>query len=111
MIKKPRRLFHIILIALVAALAWTPASQAAYSYNYKIAVDHTRVAGLDGTPPAGFGFLKRITIDNTQVSGTSDLADFPVLVSIQNDATIKTTGNGGRVTDLQGDDLVFYAAI
>ena len=87
-----------------------PAGQAAYNYNKTITVDHTRVAGLDVTPPAGYGFVKGITIDNTQVSGTSDLADFPVLVSIQNDATIKTTGNGGRVeTDPEGFDLVFYA--
>ena len=132
--KQSCRLFHGILIALVAMLIWAPASQAGYSYNYKIAVDHTRVAGLDGTPPNGFGFLKsitidhtqvagstvtpptnfgyvkKITIDNTKVSGTSDLTDFPVLVSISNDAVLKTTANGGRVTDLQGDDIVFYAA-
>ncbi len=107
MMKETRKLFHVILIALVASLTLAPAGQAAYNHNMKITVDHTRVAV---SPPAGYGYVKGITIDNTKVSGTSDLTDFPVLVSIQNDAALKTTANGGRVTDPEGDDLVFFAS-
>ena len=109
MLKETRKLFHIILIAVVASLALAPAARAAYDYNMKITVDHTRVGGTDATPPAGYGFVKRIAIDNTKVSGTSDLTGFPVLVSIQNDPTLRTTANGGLVTDPEGDDLFVLA--
>jgi Tfp pilus tip-associated adhesin PilY1 len=109
MIKKRRILFQVILITAVAWLALATAGQAAYNYHKTVTVDHTRV-GLGVLPPAGYGFVKRITVDNTKVSGTSNLVDFPVLVSIQNDATLKTTLNGGRVTDPEGDDIVFYAS-
>ena len=110
MIDKRRSLFQVILITVVAWLALASAGQAAYNYHKTVTVDHTRVGfGLAGvSPPAGFDYIKSIVVHNAQVSGTSDLADFPVLVSIQNDPTLKTTLNGGRVTDSEGDDIVFY---
>lgn len=57
----------------------------------------------------GYGFKKKITIDNTKVSGTADHTDFPIQVS-HTDADLKTTGNGGDVTDANGYDIVFTAA-
>lgn len=109
MLKSTHKLFHLVLIALAALLILAPAAQAAYNYKMTVTVDGSRVALSAVSPPAGFGFMKCITIDNAKVSGTSNLTDFPVLVSIQNDAALKTTANGGQVTDDQGDDLVFYA--
>ncbi len=72
-----------------------------------------------------YAYYGAITIDNTKVSGTSDLTDFPVLVSGTYDGTssepdIRTTGNGGNVenTDATGGasggltvpaDLAFFS--
>lgn len=51
-----------------------------------------------------FAFYRQITIDHLQVPAT--LTDFPVLISLTfND--LRTVGNGGDVTDTQGDDIVF----
>jgi len=57
----------------------------------------------------GYNFRKLITIDNTKVSGTSNLTDFPVLINIT-DTDLRTTGNGGRVNDANGYDIAFSAA-
>ena len=54
----------------------------------------------------GYSFKKKITIDNTKVSGTANLTDFPVLISFT-DADLKTTGNGGDVTNDNGYDIAF----
>ena len=43
------------------------------------------------------------------IQDSGPLVDFPVLVSIQNDAQLKTTANGGQVTDAEGDDIIFTA--
>lgn len=53
-----------------------------------------------------FSDCKKITIDNTKVSGSSNHFNFPVLVSLTENY-LKTTGNGGSVTDAEGDDIVF----
>ncbi len=58
---------------------------------------------------AGYSFRKKITIDNSLVSGTSSLTDFPVLFSVT-DTDLRTTGNGGNVTDTDGFDIVFAGA-
>ncbi len=67
-------------------------------------------AGAAGNSTAwfdsGYGYRKKLTIDNTKVSGTSDLTDFPVLVSFT-DADLASTGNGGKVTNSDGYDIVF----
>ena len=70
MLKSSPRLVHFILIAIVASLTLAPATQAAYDYKKTVTVDHTRVAGLNATPPSGFSFLKSVTIDHTQVAGS-----------------------------------------
>lgn len=57
------------------------------------------------------GYTNRLKgqINVSQIEGTSDLTNFPVLVSLTlND--LRTTGNGGFVQDAQGDDITFTAA-
>jgi biopolymer transport protein ExbB len=54
----------------------------------------------------GYSYKKRITIDNTQVTGTADLTDFPVLISFT-DTDLRTTANGGDVTNNNGYDIAF----
>jgi hypothetical protein len=51
-----------------------------------------------------WGYRKNITIDHTKVSG--DQTNFPLLVSFT-DATFKTTGNNGYVTNASGYDIIF----
>ena len=56
-----------------------------------------------------WGYRKKITIDADQVSGSSDLSGFPVLIS-DTSADWKSTGNGGHVGQTDGGDLVFTSA-
>jgi outer membrane protein assembly factor BamB len=53
-----------------------------------------------------FGFRKIITIDAAKVSGSSDLVDFPVLISLV-DPVLRTVVNGGKVESGSGFDIVF----
>jgi hypothetical protein len=57
------------------------------------------------------GFTGRLTftIDHTQC-GTADSTSFPVLVH-ETRAGLKSTGNGGFVTNANGYDIVFFADI
>ena len=48
-----------------------------------------------------WGFRRKITIDNTKVSGSSDLTNFPVLVSFSSDTNLSTNAK----TD--GSDILF----
>ena len=58
------------------------------------------------TPISTYLYKKAITIDHTKVSGGADLSNFPVLISMT-DADLKTVGNGGKVQDGSGYDIVF----
>ena len=65
-------------------------------------------------PPAGwynFSWTSRktITIDHTKVSGSSNLTNFPVLISMT-DASLKSLGNGGNVGKNDGSDILFTAS-
>jgi hypothetical protein len=51
---------------------------------------------------------KTVTIDHTKVSGSSSLANFPVLFSVI-DANLKTIANGGSVGKSDGTDILFTA--
>jgi len=62
----------------------------------------------DCTAPEGY--RKSITIDFNQVSGGSDLPNFPVLISIAGDDDLRTTENGGHVESPSGYDITFRAA-
>ncbi|MCK4919255.1 MAG: DUF2341 domain-containing protein, partial [Candidatus Pacebacteria bacterium] len=55
-----------------------------------------------------WSYRKAITIDNTKVPNT-DQSNFPILIS-HTDPVLKHTSNGGKVTDLQGDDIIFTAS-
>jgi hypothetical protein len=52
---------------------------------------------------------RQITIDNTKVSGTSDLTNFPLLVSLSGDWLKTTTADttNGRITNSNGYDIIF----
>ncbi|MEP0005380.1 MAG: DUF2341 domain-containing protein [Balneola sp.] len=55
---------------------------------------------------AGYKYRKKLTIDNTRVSGAGTLTNFPVLISFT-DADIATTSNGGLTTNVNGYDIAF----
>ena len=52
---------------------------------------------------------KSITIDHTKVTGSSNLTNFPVLVSVT-DANLATVANGGYVGLPDGSDILFTAS-
>ena len=58
----------------------------------------------------GYNYFKKPTTQEAQINvGTNNLVDFPVLVSlIDND--LRHTSNGGKVTNINGFDIVFTAA-
>lgn len=56
--------------------------------------------------PSGYGFGKRITINSSQISGNLDLINFPILINLS-DLNLRTTGNGGRLENNSGYDIVF----
>lgn len=69
--------------------------------------DNTQIVQFDA--PYSYSYKKRITIDNSKVEGSSDLEDFPVLISLT-DTDLRTTGNGGNVENVQGYDIRFTYA-
>ena len=56
--------------------------------------------------PEDFSCSMELTVDNTMVSGSSDLTDFPVLISLTDDV-LKGTGNCGFVANSNGYDIMF----
>lgn len=56
-----------------------------------------------------YSYKKKITIDNTKVSGTADLSNFTFLIN-HTDADLRTIANGGKVTHANGYDIAFTAA-
>ncbi len=54
----------------------------------------------------GYSYRRTITINESQVTGSGDLTSFPVMMNFAT-STLRTTGNGGNVTDAQGDDIIF----
>jgi len=63
------------------------------------------VRDADAAFPNGYSYRRLIDITNAQVSGGPH-TNFPVLISMTV-ADLKTTANGGKVTDAQGDDIIF----
>ena len=58
---------------------------------------------------AAFTSGRKITIDANQVSGSGgSLPNFPVAVNLT-DKDLRTVGNGGKVTDADGYDIIFRA--
>ena len=62
-----------------------------------------------GQQLSGFNWTNTLTVDHTQVIGSSDLVDFPMLVSL-NATQLKSTANGGYVNNPNGYDIVFSGA-
>ncbi len=58
---------------------------------------------------AGYSFRKAVTIDYTQVSGSGNLSNFPLLINLT-DNDLRTTTNGGNVQSANGYDIAFTAA-
>lgn len=56
--------------------------------------------------PAGYAFGKEISVDATEVTGSSPLSNFPVLISIT-DTDLRSTSNGGNVENSNGFDITF----
>lgn len=54
----------------------------------------------------GYNYRKKYAVDNTQVSGATDLTNFPVLISLT-DNDFRTVANGGNVTSANGYDIAF----
>lgn len=86
----------------VRSLREIKAHQADHLYD---AEDMTNLVGyypLEEVTTPSFTYNASITIDNTQVAGSSNLTDFPVLISGTYDGTdsepdIRTTANGGNI--------------
>ncbi|MDR9414883.1 MAG: DUF2341 domain-containing protein, partial [Gracilimonas sp.] len=55
---------------------------------------------------SGYDFRKKYVVNNGQVSGTTNLTNFPVLIELT-DNDFRTTGNGGDVESPNGYDIVF----
>ena len=56
-----------------------------------------------------YDFRKSITIDRSKISDAScgaTLANYPMLFSVT-DLDLRYTGSGGKVTDPEGDDIIF----
>jgi len=59
--------------------------------------------------PTGYDYRKKLIISSTQVGGTSDLVDFPVLISLTHN-DLRSTGNGGGVANPSGYDIIFTSS-
>lgn len=58
-------------------------------------------------PQASWRYRKALTVDGARVRGSSELKDFPLLVSTT-DGDLKAVANGGKV--VTGADIAFFAA-
>ncbi|MCA9407373.1 MAG: DUF2341 domain-containing protein [Candidatus Omnitrophica bacterium] len=54
-------------------------------------------------------YRKKITIDNTKVSGTANFTNFPVLIN-RTDADWADTSNSGKVAQSDGGDILFTSS-
>ena len=58
---------------------------------------------------ANWNYRQTVTINESMVTGTSNLSNFAVLVSVT-DPGLKTTANGGNVGQADGGDFVFTSS-
>ena len=62
-----------------------------------------------GSAPVGFSHFMPLRVDSAQISANgADVTDFPLAVSVTNDA-LKTVANGGNVRSSSGYDICFYS--
>lgn len=64
-------------------------------------------ASIHAQPP-GYNFGKHVLINASQVSGTGNLLNFPVLFQTT-DNDLRHISNGGSVENINGFDIVFFA--
>src|SRR4051812_9190938 len=57
--------------------------------------------------PNGYAYCKVVTTQHIMVSGTSDLANYPLTVALT-DSDLKSAANGGLVNNASGHDIGFY---
>ncbi len=81
-------------------------------YRVKVGSASCQVLSTTATvtvlPPfaSGYCYRKKITIDNSMVSGSADLTNFPVLVELT-DNDLRSTINNGNVENVNGYDITF----
>lgn len=56
--------------------------------------------------PVGYAYVRQITTQHQEVMGTSNLIDFPLLVSFSS-PELRTTAHGGHVQNVNGYDILF----
>ncbi len=56
--------------------------------------------------PPGYSFGKQLLIQSSQVEGSSNHLDFPVLISFT-DGDLRHTSSGGNVENINGYDIIF----
>ncbi len=79
-------------------------------------VGPTGIVPIDGTTNlystptwmSGWGYRTRLTIDPVKVVGSADFSNFPIMVKFTS-ANLKSTSNGGHVSQSNGNDIVFTA--
>lgn len=64
------------------------------------------VSGIIYAQPSGYSFGKQILIQSSQVVGSTNHINFPVLISFT-DADLRHTSSGGNVENINGFDVVF----
>ncbi|WP_317897992.1 DUF2341 domain-containing protein [Aurantibacillus circumpalustris] len=68
------------------------------------------VSDFTAQATCSYKYRKRITFNSSQVSGTTDLIDFPVIISITNDNNLRVTSSGGHVQSANGYDIIFTSS-
>lgn len=66
-----------------------------------------------GDGPSGYSLRRKLTIDNTQVAGSSNHTNFPVLVRLTGSKAVPDlvyAGNGGDVAHQDGYDIIFTSS-
>lgn len=58
---------------------------------------------------ATFGFYRTVTVDHARI-GSTDLANYPVLVASTTYSFLATVANGGKVQNSSGFDIGFYSS-
>jgi hypothetical protein len=76
-------------------------------YNNQSAPSSFYSVGPSSCSLTSFSCNRKITIDHNKVEGSTALENFPVLIHIENDCNLRTTGNDGSVESSNGYDIVF----
>ncbi|MEP5612932.1 MAG: DUF2341 domain-containing protein, partial [Cyclobacteriaceae bacterium] len=66
-----------------------------------------------GSGPTGYSLRRKLTLDNTEVSGSADHTNFPVLIRLADSKLVSDliySGNGGDVAHQNGYDIIFTSS-